>query len=201
MPDFEQHRQDFGDRVSLCGRFCPGAARSGPCDALCGRWPEGQGRDQALQRLSQQCHGQSHRRPCGRLPGDAAHHRRRLLSRDGTFPCTRHAADLAASVRVWPRLSRFHRTLRICAVDAVAGGCGADRAGVARRLSRGRRGTAGRTGPGGRSRGAPRRYHLDAASRDADRALGFSGRSPFLRQTGATVRSAASRRPSRRTHW
>ena len=50
-----------------------------------------------------------------RLPGDAAHHRRRFLSRDGTFPSARHAADLAASVRIWPRLSRFHRTLRICA--------------------------------------------------------------------------------------
>ena len=52
------------------------------------------------------------------------------------FHVRQQAADIAAAVRVWPRLSRLHRTLRICAVDALARRRGADRASMARRLSR-----------------------------------------------------------------
>ena len=77
-------------------------------DAVAG--PNGKAADQALQRLPQQRHRQPDRCAGGDVPGDAAHHRRGLLPRDGAVPCPRHAADLAAPVRVWPRLSRFHRS-------------------------------------------------------------------------------------------
>ena len=44
----------------------------------------------------------------GGVPGDNAHYRGGFLSGDGEVPCPRHAAHLAASVRIRPRLSRFH---------------------------------------------------------------------------------------------
>ena len=71
--------------------------------------PNGKARGQALQRLSQQRHGQPDRRAGGDLSGGAAHHRRGVLSRHGALSCPRHAAELAAAVRIRPRLSGFHR--------------------------------------------------------------------------------------------
>src|SRR5215475_7119811 len=52
---------------------------------------------------------------------------------------------IRATPPTWPRLSRFHCPIRACAGNAVACGCGADRAGLARRLScRRRRAAASR---------------------------------------------------------
>ena len=109
------------DRETPCARFGTG----------------GQGRGEALQRLSQQRHGQPDRRAGGDLSGRAAHHRGRVLSRHGALSHPRDAADLAAAVRIRPRFSRLHRAIRICARHAVACRHGAHRARLARRLSRG----------------------------------------------------------------
>jgi Putative DNA-binding domain len=86
-----------------------------------------------------------------------------------------YVADLTAVVRVWTRLSRLHRTVRICAISALAGGCGADRAGMARRIPRRRYSTADATRLGFHPSGAAGRYYFETSSRGADRPLTFSG--------------------------
>ena len=119
-------------------------------------------------------------------PGHAAHHRAGLLPRHGALPRARHAADLAAALRVRPRLSRLHRRLRACAGNALAAGRGADRARLARRLSRRRRRAAAAAARSRPSRPTAGRHRPDAASGDAHRALALSRRSASSRRTGAS---------------
>ena len=91
------------------------------------------------------------------------------------FHVRAHSADFPAPLRIRPRVSGLHRGLRACAADAVAGGRGADRARLARRLPRRRCRAVGAAAARIHCTGPARRNRTVPASRDQDRALALSG--------------------------
>ena len=161
----------------------PRAARSRCCHTDRGRRAEIQGGREALQRLPQQRHRQSHQRLDDDISGDAAEHGGRFLPRDGALLCARQTTELAAFVRLRTGLSGFHRALRICAISAVAGRCGSDRAGMVGRLSCRRCATPHAVRFRYDPRGPAAQYRFETSSGDAGHSLAFFGGHYFHRQS------------------
>ena len=113
MQPVERREQDFGGQPSYAAVFAPALLDPDRATPAAVAGPNGKAARKRYNVYRNNVTVSLINALAAVFPATHAHYRGGFLPRDGALPCARHAAHLAASVRIRPRLSRFHRTLRI----------------------------------------------------------------------------------------